>query len=188
MTLSILDFNAKSTLILTLAKEPEDINEFIVNYLGHPNFNFLCSNLPNVQFILNGNSKKMPVFWDVTDFEKQAICNWEINSEDYPGAESWEDVYDSQKFSQALELMISKHDFQEGINWQTVNYYLDEFCLKDKRKCNNCDESMKEGFVINGGCEYYCNEECLNKHYSKKTYTEMYNKGNSDTYWTTFDD
>lgn len=54
------------------------------------------------------------------------------------------------------------------------------------RKCNECLKKMKEGFVIDSGIKYYCSENCLHKNISNDEYIEMYDNGNSDTYWTQF--
>lgn len=58
----------------------------------------------------------------------------------------------------------------------------------DKRLCNECSKYMTRGYVIENGMEYYCSEECLNKHYSEEEYLELYDDGNGDSYWTTWDD
>lgn len=42
------------------------------------------------------------------------------------------DIYDPDKYENALKLMIEKHDCDCGITWDTVMCYLDEYCLKDK--------------------------------------------------------
>jgi len=60
--------------------------------------------------------------------------------------------------------------------------------IKYARKCDECGKGMNEGFCINGGCEYYCTEECLHKHYTKEEYDEMYNDDEGDTYWTEWED
>jgi hypothetical protein len=51
-------------------------------------------------------------------------------------------------------------------------------------KCSNCNKLMNEGYVINGGQEYYCSNKCLNIHITKKKWLEMYDNGNRDSYWT----
>ncbi len=82
------------------------------------------------------------------------------------------------------------------------------------RYCDVCGRNMSEGFVINGGEEYYCDEECLHTEYSKGEYLAMYagldntdeaevaralamsqdeldalsEKNDSQTYWSTFED
>ena len=62
------------------------------------------------------------------------------------------------------------------------NYKLERFKMSD-RFCDVCGKEMHEGFVIDGGCEYYCSEECLHKHYTPKEWEEMYND-DGDSYWT----
>lgn len=50
--------------------------------------------------------------------------------------------------------------------------------------CDECGHLMDEGFVVDDGFEYYCEEDCLHKHYSEKEWEEMYDDGNGDSYWT----
>ena len=57
-----------------------------------------------------------------------------------------------------------------------------------KRICSECGKEIKAGFVIDGGTEYYCSEKCLHKHYTHEDYLEMYDDGNSDTYWTEWEE
>lgn len=56
------------------------------------------------------------------------------------------------------------------------------------RKCNECGKYMTRGYVIENGMEYYCNEECLDKNYKEEEYLKLYDDGNGDSYWTTWDD
>lgn len=58
----------------------------------------------------------------------------------------------------------------------------------ETRKCDECGKEMKAGYVIEGGVEYFCSDECLHKHYTDEEYLEMYDEGNGDTYWTEWDD
>lgn len=51
------------------------------------------------------------------------------------------------------------------------------------RVCSECGQIMFDGFVINGGDEYYCSEQCLHKHYTEEEYLEMYSD-DGDTYYT----
>jgi hypothetical protein len=37
--------------------------------------------------------------------------------------------YDRTKFELALSNMVRKHDATLGITWDTIDYYLDEYCL-----------------------------------------------------------
>lgn len=52
------------------------------------------------------------------------------------------------------------------------------------RHCDECGKEMWDGFCIDSGMEYYCSEECLHKHYTDEEWDEMYDNGNSDSYWT----
>jgi hypothetical protein len=42
---------------------------------------------------------------------------------------------------------------------------------------------MSEGYVIEGGEEYYCSDECLHTRYSPEEWSEMYSD-EGDSYWT----
>lgn len=52
------------------------------------------------------------------------------------------------------------------------------------RICSHCGKPMGWGYCIDGGGEYYCSEECLHQHFSEEEYQQLYNDGNSDTYFT----
>lgn len=60
--------------------------------------------------------------------------------------------------------------------------------MADTRICSECGKHMAEGYVIEGGIEYYCSDECLHRHYTDEEYLEMYDDGNGDTFWTQWDD
>ncbi len=59
---------------------------------------------------------------------------------------------------------------------------------KEQRVCSECGKPMRSGYVVNGGLEYFCSDECLHKHYSEQEYLEIYDNGNGDSYWTEWDD
>lgn len=61
------------------------------------------------------------VAWSVDDFVQQAMIEKE---------EHWKNHFDETKFYEALHKMIKRHDANEGINWYTVSYYLNEYCKK----------------------------------------------------------
>ena len=52
------------------------------------------------------------------------------------------------------------------------------------RVCDECQAIMQEGYCIEAGSEYYCGDTCLHKHYTKDEWLEMYNDGDSESYWT----
>ena len=66
------------------------------------------------------NSGRGIICWSIKDFEGRANS---INKED--GTE-----FDESKFPIALERMISRHDSCNGITWETVDFYLNEYCKK----------------------------------------------------------
>jgi hypothetical protein len=59
---------------------------------------------------------------------------------------------------------------------------------KYARTCDECGKGMNEGYCIDSGCEYYCSDACLHKHYSPKEWEEAYADGDGDSYWTTWDE
>jgi hypothetical protein len=54
------------------------------------------------------------------------------------------------------------------------------------RTCDECGKGMNEGYCVDSGCEYYCSDACLHKHYSPKEWEEAYAGGDGDSYWTTW--
>ena len=78
---------------------------------------------------------KRSIVWSVNDFISQAEKRWDIvaflpTASKYHHATCWQDVYDETKFQNALYEMIDRHDAEYGITWETINFYLDEYCLK----------------------------------------------------------
>lgn len=70
------------------------------------------------------------------------------------------------------------------ITMKTQAKILDAENTKFARKCDECGCGMNDGFVVDGGCEYYCSEECLHEHYTEAEWEDMYNEGDGDSYWT----
>lgn len=54
------------------------------------------------------------------------------------------------------------------------------------RKCDCCGDGMDEGYVI--GTEYYCNDDCLGKIYTKSEIDEMLSEEDGENYWTKWED
>ncbi|MEA1972388.1 MAG: hypothetical protein U9N34_03715 [Candidatus Cloacimonadota bacterium] len=73
-----------------------------------------------IELIDKERSGSRHISWSVGDFANQA--------EKSPGK------YNKYKFEKALDLMISEHDATIGINWGTIDSYLDKYCLNDKRE------------------------------------------------------
>ena len=64
------------------------------------------------------------------------------------------------------------------------------------RKCTCCGGGMNQGYVVGGGAEYYCTDECLEQHYTPEEWKEMtaedqdefgFSFSDSDNYWTEWD-
>ena len=51
------------------------------------------------------------------------------------------------------------------------------------RICTVCKKIMIKGYIINGGQAYYCSDECLNKHYTREQWNDMYDE-EGDSYYT----
>jgi hypothetical protein len=56
--------------------------------------------------------------------------------------------------------------------------------------CTICDAGMKEGYVVDGGLEYYCSRACLNVVITDEEWTDMseYSEYNYYTTWEDFND
>lgn len=77
--------------------------------------------------------------WSIDDFLQQALLaekvyetdpNIEGNQLLIKNAHEYLKKYDPDKFQEALEIMIDKHDASIGITWDTIDAYLDDHCLK----------------------------------------------------------
>lgn len=118
------------------------------------------------------------------------------------------DVYDVNLFSQEhrdqsvaktiaqsieeAEMQDDDEDFNESLDSDTYpddkhdeNEYHDE---DDIHHCDACKEVMSQGYVINGGEEYFCSNTCLNTKYDKEAFEELYDDGEGDSYWTEWTD
>lgn len=60
--------------------------------------------------------------------------------------------------------------------------------IRYARQCTECSKGMNEGYVIEGGDEYYCSDSCLHKHISPSEFLELYGEGDTQTYYTEWDD
>lgn len=67
--------------------------------------------------------------------------------------------------------------------------------IRYAQKCDECKQGMNEGYVIEGGAEYYCSDPCLHKHITPKEFLELYigddeegEGGGTQTYYTEWDD
>ena len=74
------------------------------------------------------NENKKAIYWSVEDFEGVAdrlFCELQNdNPKEFENFTNWEQFYDKTKFPQMLEQMIKNHDANEGITWQTIEFYV----------------------------------------------------------------
>ncbi len=93
------------------------------------------------------------------------------------------------------DYLISTHELEIDINlsigvgkyYDPIHSDTDEAITENDeeyRICTVCKKKMRSGYVINGGEEYYCSDECLHRRYSPDQWDELYDNGNSDSYWT----
>ncbi len=66
---------------------------------------------------LDPNSRA--VWWSVEDLEQRAAEQEDLEEEQ---------LYDRSKFESALDTMISDHDCDWGISWDTLDSYLGSYC------------------------------------------------------------
>lgn len=60
---------------------------------------------------------------------------------------------------------------------------LERFNL-EVRVCTSCLKIMIEGYVIDGGMDYYCSDKCLEYDMTLEEFEEAYGDGDTETYWT----
>lgn len=74
-------------------------------------------------------------------------------------------------------------------NMQLVkNLVLDMLNIMEARQCSHCKKYMMDGYCIEGGDEYYCNDECLESNMTREEFDALYNEGEGDSYWTEWDE
>lgn len=63
-----------------------------------------------------------------------------------------------------------------------------ERLIKYARICDECGKGMNRGYVIDGGEQYYCSDECLHQNITKEEWVETPNTDDGDSYWTEWED
>ncbi|MBY6999005.1 CDP-alcohol phosphatidyltransferase [Clostridium botulinum] len=67
----------------------------------------------------------------------------------------------------------NKKKFQELLEQQEI----------ETRICSNCGRVMTEGYCIDSGVQYFCNDDCLKSEMTLE-FNKLYSGGETDTYWT----
>ncbi|WP_438574327.1 CDP-alcohol phosphatidyltransferase [Clostridium sp.] len=65
----------------------------------------------------------------------------------------------------------------------SIQEELESFAL-EVRVCTSCLKIMIEGYVIDGGMDYYCSDKCLEYDMTLEEFEQAYGDGDTDTYWT----
>jgi hypothetical protein len=118
---------------------------------------------------------------------KQLKKAWMLASKAEKKARAKAEKARSRLAAQNKEIMA---EYQLVLNAERDAYYryknserMDEE-MDDPRICDECGATMTEGYCIDSGCEYYCSDECLHKHYTPEEWKSMYRDGDGDSYWT----
>lgn len=56
------------------------------------------------------------------------------------------------------------------------------------KKCSHCGKGMVEGYCIEGGEKYFCQDECLHSEMTQEEFEAKYANGDGDSYWTEWRD
>lgn len=92
-----------------------------------------------------------------------------------------------------------ENDLAEAVNEYDVENQIDNIHrimlmimpkeFKFARQCSCCEDGMNVGYVIDGGGEYYCSDECLNTKHTADEIKEMeLGADDSESYWTEWND
>jgi hypothetical protein len=74
----------------------------------------------------NEDPDTITITWSIEDFESKAVENEENEQEE--GQDERPILYDRSKFSLALKKMENFYDCNNGITWESVDWYLNEYC------------------------------------------------------------
>lgn len=61
-----------------------------------------------------------------------------------------------------------------------------EGCTLDIPICDCCGKACEDVFVVDGGTEHYCSEECLHTKYSREEWDRMYDEDSDSNYYTEY--
>lgn len=80
-------------------------------------------------------------------------------------------------------LLMGRNDVGKHNLATTIQEHLECFEL-DVRVCTSCLSLMVEGYVIDGGVDYYCTDKCLEIDMTLEEFNEAYGDGETETYFT----
>lgn len=89
----------------------------------------------NINLRIYNDNEEGLISWNVIDFKGSATNYIDNKFSELSQKErdiKYYEIFDESKFPDALEKMISKVDHSIGITWDTVDYYLHEYGLRDE--------------------------------------------------------
>lgn len=116
-----------------------------------------------------------------TDIEYyNSILDWISNISLSPDRETVKINIDDYKdaINKLNKIINLRYSFASEIQEELEAYEL------EVRVCSICSSLMIEGYVIDGGSEYYCSDECLKVDMTLEEFEDLYNDGSTETYWT----
>jgi hypothetical protein len=87
----------------------------ITNFYTYKEFSCFLDGIKILNRI--NTTERRGIYWTVNDFKEVA--------------KELDGNFDESKFSMALNKMIDRHDASEGITFETIKFYLEEYCLID---------------------------------------------------------
>lgn len=70
---------------------------------------------------------------------------------------------------------------------ETFCSHIKENSIRYARICDKCGNGMNEGYVVEGGQEYYCTPKCLHEVYTPMEWQNRFSDECTENYWTEWD-
>ena len=118
---------------------------------------------------------------------KKAISEISEYAENFDEEEHIEMWIEAKHHHNVRDIPSAKVLVQDAEDIANMLMELSNYLLGNVRVCGECGKIMQEGYVIEGGLQYYCSDECLHKHYTKEEWEEMYTD-DGDNYWTSWEE
>ena len=136
---------------------------------------------------------------------ESGLFDWRIDGKNSKIEYSWKEVRNWEELKERVKeqnRLIQKlkeevrvcNDFKDMGNvifegcWKsllrtkTYNEIIDKFDIQGVRVCSHCGSLMDQGYCIESGDAYYCDDECLESEMTMEEYDTLYDNG--DTYYT----
>ena len=156
-------------------KQYDDFSEFLSTLEDIYQFE-----LSNCQYICSDNVRKIGYATTEEEYAQEVLKNDVLKSD------GLEDYY-QQQLGKATEDDKKEMMADFVIRQCSVGELVDELELDHVRCCSVCGRAMTEGYCIESGFAYYCSDECMSKEMTREEFLKLYDDGNGDSYWTTWD-